>query len=298
MAALLLTVFIWGSTFVATKDALQALPPATLALWRFGFAALVLSPLFYMRRKRSAALPVPTAALMGFTGVFLFFALQNWALLHCRAGTASLILAAVPAFTAIASFYFLGERVGGVRVAGIVLTMLGVAALVWSENGTLLEGSLNIGALLLIGSAMAWAVYTVLGRKFSDTVDPVVVTFQGTLWGILYLLPFALLERQPDYLHLGWEPWAVILYLGVVASALPIVLWNYALRSFEASEAGLYLNLIPIMAIILAALLLGERLRPVEIAAGLTVLIGVILAERQKTESGGSSMVVEERAAR
>ncbi|HHY95256.1 MAG TPA: EamA family transporter, partial [Firmicutes bacterium] len=79
-AALLTAVFIWASTFVATKDALLAFPAGTLAVLRFVLALVVLFPLYLRRRPRSPAVPVKTAVLLGFFGVFLYFALQNWGL--------------------------------------------------------------------------------------------------------------------------------------------------------------------------------------------------------------------------
>lgn len=279
LAALLMAVFIWGSTFVATKDALQAFPPSTLAALRFALAVAVLGPFLPRRRTRSVRLPVSLAVLMGFSGVFLYFALQNWALLYCRASTASLVLASIPAFTALASRLFLNERISPARVAGIFLSMAGAAVLVWSENSLLAEETFNPGGLLLLGAALAWTAYTLLGRKLSQN-DPVVLTFQTALWGLLFLLPFALAEGQPPYRSLGAEAWLVLLYLGIIASALPILLWNYALKTFEASEAGLYLNLIPVVAIALAFLLLGERVEWREMAAGLLILTGVVLADR------------------
>ncbi|MFZ5768159.1 MAG: DMT family transporter [Bacillota bacterium] len=287
-AALLLAILIWGSTFVATKDALQAFPPTTLAALRFLFAVAFLLPFHLRRRLRSPSPPLRISVLMGFTGGFLYFALQNLALVYCRAGTACLILASIPVFTALASRLFLNELISPARVGGIFLSISGVAVLVWSESSRLLEGALNLGGPLLIGAAMAWAAYTVIGRKLSHTFDPILATFQTTLWGVLFLLPLALLETQPVYGNLGAESWLVLLYLGVIASALPIFLWNYALKTYEASPAGVYLNLVPLVAIALATLFLRERLTFLEVVAGLMVLTGVVLAERHSYRRQGT----------
>ncbi|MEW5932612.1 MAG: DMT family transporter [Bacillota bacterium] len=293
LLALLGAVLIWGSTFVATKDALHAFPPLTLAALRFALALVLIWPLYARSRHRSPALPLGVAVLLGFFGVFLYFALQNWALLYCRAGTASLILASIPALTALGSRFFLSERIGPLRVTGILASMAGVAVLVRCENSTPAAGlsganttlagvAVNPGGLLLIGAALAWAVYTVLGRRLSPSHHPILITFQTTLWGLVFLLPFALAEQQPHYLSVGRESWIVLLYLGAVASALPIFLWNYALKTFPASEAGIYLNLVPVVATTMGALLLGERFSLTEVLAGLLVIAGVVLAQRPK----------------
>ena len=287
-AALLTAVFIWASTFVATKDALLAFPAGTLAVLRFVLALVVLFPLYLRRRPRSPAVPVKTAVLLGFFGVFLYFALQNWGLLYCRASTASLLMASVPAFTALASHLFLREKIGPARVTGILASMGGIAMLVWSEGNLSALATFNPGSILLIGAAVAWAVYTILGRKLSSSHDPAVVTLQSTVWGILFLLPIALLEKQPSYQGLGLKPWAVLLYLGLIASGLPIFLWNYALKTFDASEAGVYLNLVPVVATALAVPLLGERLGFSEVAAGLMIITGVMLAQGKGRGSAGA----------
>ncbi|HHY95811.1 MAG TPA: GNAT family N-acetyltransferase, partial [Firmicutes bacterium] len=215
-------------------------------------------------------------------------ALQNWGLLYCRASTASLLMASVPAFTALASHLFLREKIGPARVTGILASMGGIAILVWSEGNLSALKTFNPGSILLIGAAVAWAVYTILGRKLSSSHDPAVVTLQSTVWGILFLLPIALLEKQPSYQGLGLQPWAVLLYLGLIASGLPIFLWNYALKTFDASEAGVYLNLVPVVATALAVPLLGERLRFSEVAAGLMIITGVMLAQGKGRGSAGA----------
>ncbi len=225
LLALLGAVLIWGSTFVATKDALGAFPPLTLAALRFALALVVVWPVYARSRRGSAPLPLRVAIMLGFFGVFLYFGLQNWALLYCRAGTASLILASIPAFTALGSRLLLAERIGVLRVTGILVSMAGVGALVYYENGTssaaalgakgglagvsgaghaLAGAAVNPGGLLLIGAALAWAAYTILGRRLSPSHHPIVTTFQTSLWGLVFLLPFALAEGQPDYLSAGW----------------------------------------------------------------------------------------------
>lgn len=296
---LLGAVLIWGSTFVATKDALHAFPPLTLAALRFALALVLLWPLYARNRRTSPPLPLGVAVLLGFFGVFLYFALQNWALLYCRAGTASLTLASIPAFTALGSRFFLSEQIGPLRATGILASTAGVGVLVCCENSTvpaaglsgannaLTEAAINPGGLLLIGAALAWAVYTVLGRRLSPSHHPTLITFQTTLWGLVFLLPFALVEQQPAYLRLGRESWVVLLYLGVVASALPIFLWNYALKTFPASEAGTYLNLVPVVATTMGGLLLGERFSLTEVLAGLLVIAGVVLAQGPNRPASG-----------
>ncbi|NLD45109.1 MAG: DMT family transporter [Chloroflexi bacterium] len=277
-AALLATVVIWASTFVVTKAALADLRPLTLTFLRFLVAVGVLVPLAWRQGFRPRMALRPAYLLFGLTGVALFFTLQNVGLAYTTAVSASLIHAGTPAVIAIAAVAVLGERLASRQVVGVSLAVAGSALVALATRSSASGSNPFLGNLLMAGSVLAWTAYTLQGKRLATTADPLVSTAASTLAGLLYLLPLAAWDVAAG----GWPRLTVpslgaVLYLGVAASALTLVLWNYALSLVKASVASAFINLVPIVGTGLA-LLTGEALSPLELAGGVLALAGVWLS--------------------
>jgi drug/metabolite transporter (DMT)-like permease len=277
-AALLTTVVIWASTFVVTKAALADLGPLTLTAARFAVALVALAPAARPRGLRPRLLVRPAYILGGLTGVALFFALQNVGLTLTSAASASLIHASTPAIISLSAVALLGERLNARQAAGVALAVAGSALVAVAAPAGQQGANPLLGNLLMFGSVLAWAVYTVLGKRLAGVEDPLVSTAAGTAVGLACLLPLAAIEiatQGPP--RLTWAGAGSILYLGVAASALTLVLWNYALSRVPASTASAFINLVPIAGALLAVLA-GEALSLAEIGGGLLALAGVWLS--------------------
>jgi drug/metabolite transporter (DMT)-like permease len=275
--ALILTVTIWGTTFAATKFALRDMQPLTLSLVRFVIASLLLLPLAVAdHRRRGGAVAWRGLAVAGFFGGFLYFALQNVGLALTSATKTALILGGVPALTALLSIVALKERVTLGRAAGIAGSVLGVAVIVLSERGAnLSEGGL-LGDVLIAGCGLSWAIYTIQVKGLEGSASPVALAAASVGFGALYLLPFVGVEvaMSPPAMPSS-VGWLAIAYLSLVASAAPFFLWNFALSVVDASEAAVYINLVPLIAVASAVLTLGESVAPAHLAGGVLVLLGV-----------------------
>jgi drug/metabolite transporter (DMT)-like permease len=283
--ALLATATIWGTTFVATKVALLWLPPLTLALVRFVLAFAVLLPLFLAEQRRTrAAIAWRHLSLAGLVGGCLYFACQNVGLVYTTASKTSLILACIPARTGVLSLWLLGESMGLARGAGVAVSIAGVAVVVAAEGSQSWQGGGLLGDLLILGSAASWAAYTVHVKSLEGRVTPTALTWGTMGFGALFLLPPSAYElaSQPIGPSTAGAWWSVV-YLGVVASAVPFLLWNYALRSLDASEAAVYTNLVPVVAIVGAVALLDERVVPAHVVGGAIVLFGVWVTGRRES---------------
>lgn len=153
-----------------------------------------------------------------------------------------------------------------------------------------------LGNLLMLVSSLAWGAYTVLNKRFNLNISPVMATLATFFFGLLFLLPFTIMEMRGFNYALSWLTVANVLYLGVAAMALPIFLWNYALLYYDASEAGLFINLVPVFSVICAVLFLGEQVNAGQLAAGAVVILGVLVSsgfdiknKAQESRAGGQS---------
>ena len=157
---------------------------------------------------------------MGFTGAFLYFALQNWGLFYTSVSAGSLIQGGIPAIIALFSVVLLGERISALRTVGIILSIAGVAGIIM-VSGDIAGGSRPfLGNMMMLGSCLAWAAYTMLNKKQNLSVNPVTATLGTFFFGMIFMIPLMVYELRDFHLTLSWMTVGNVLYLGVVASAL------------------------------------------------------------------------------
>lgn len=278
--ALLVTMAIWGSTFVVTKAVLAEAGPFVVTVARFGIGLGVLLPFAYRRGFRLRLALEPTFLLFGLTGVALYFGLQNLALVFTSAANAALISAGVPVAAGVLAFVFLREPIPPRRLVGIALSVLGISLV----SGTMPTGSGSqtlLGNVFMLLAVLAYGAYAVQGRalRSGEPYPAAVATAASFTAGLLFLLPLAagevLLIGAP---HLDSQGLFVLIYLGVAASALTMFLWNYALRHVPASAAALYINLIPVVGLGFA-LLWGETVGVTQLVGGTLAVAGVLLGD-------------------
>jgi drug/metabolite transporter (DMT)-like permease len=281
IVSLVLVMGIWGSAFTITKAA--GIPPVLLALLRFGLASAILLPLALLRHgrgKRSLAgvREWGIVAAMGLFGFTLNQAGANLALAYTTATQGSLIQSVIPVATAVLAALVLKERPTGRRLLGIGLALAGVIALVLAAAPSEYASNPLLGGAIMLGSVLAWACYTILGKRLAN-VDPLAVTAYSSAFGTLFLVPLALIEARgvtvPDISAQGW---LAVLYLGMLASATAKQVYNRALTLLDASQTATFINLVPIAGVAIAVIFLGEPVLAMQLVGGTVALVGVWLA--------------------
>jgi drug/metabolite transporter (DMT)-like permease len=286
---LLLTMIVWGSTFVVTKGINEQVPPFTLAFARVAIGALILMPFLLLRPRASEgptrALPWGTIWLMGLIGVALYYAVFNWSLMLTSASQGALVQSCIPAMTALIAVMWLRERATVTRWTGIGLTIAGVLIVFSGSAGAEGAGSV-FGNVLMFVTTILWGIYTSLAKRVAN-VDPRVVTAGIAAVGAALLLPMAVVEVATEGIpRVGAMGWLGIVYLGTTASGLAYLLYNAALKHMDASHVGVYTNLIPIVGVLSGVIVLGEPLSLRAVVGGLVVLAGVWMTGKEGRRSG------------
>lgn len=291
VAALAAAVMIWGSTYVVIKGALDGIGPLTLALARFAVVLPVLLPLAARGGLRPRHLRVGRFWLFGATGVTVYFGLQNLGIAFTTAGSAALVAAAIPGTTALLAAAFLGERPSRARWTGIGLSTLGVALVIGS--GLELGDWRAVGGnLLVLASTVAWAAYTIQGRRLGATHAPIVSTTAGFVTGALLLVPLTAVEVAVTGPPApSGQVLAAVAYLGLFASGVAILLWNAGVARTEASAAGAFTNVVPVVGLAFAVLL-GEPVTTLQLGGGALALLGVGLTQHGRTPAGALGRAV------
>ncbi len=279
--AALFTIIIWGTTFISTKVLLADFRPVEILFFRFvmGFAVLLLA---YPRRMKGVGRRQEmTFVLAGLSGICLYYLLENMALTYTMASNVGVIISAAPFFTAILSCLFLKSE-GKLRAnffIGFAVAMAGVALI--GFNGSRME--LNpAGDVLAVLAAFVWACYSILTRKISSFGYPVILTTRRTFfYGILFMVPALFffdfqmgLERFADVTYL-----LNILYLGLGASALCFVTWNFAVKVLGAVKTSVYIYMVPVITVVTSVLILREPVTWVSIMGTVLTVAGLFLSE-------------------
>jgi drug/metabolite transporter (DMT)-like permease len=280
-----LAVVFWGVSFVATKAVVREISPATLIFSRAGLGTLLLLSLLALRRQpvwppRDALGPL---AVMGFVGVAFHQLLQAYALTMTSAVTTGWLIGLIPLWSAILSAMVLKERMGAVKIAGLLVGFAGAALVV--TRGESLVGLLRLpatrGDLLILASTLNWALYSVIGHGTIRRLGPTRATAGAMLLGWLMLLPlFLLTAGWSDYARLSGTGWLALLFLGLACSGLGYLFWYGALERIEASRVAAILYAEPLVTLAAAVILLGEPVGVTTVAGGALVLGGVVLVQR------------------
>lgn len=281
-------VVIWSTSFVATKAALEEVPPLTIGLLRFALAAVILGAVASRRR----ALAKPTRvdlgllALGGLLGFTLYQALENIGLDLATASDAALIVASFPVITLALEMMIDRTGASALHVFGIGVTIVGVALIV-RESAGLPSPNRFWGDLLLVATGFLWAGYNFATRHVQRRYSTLTVIFYQTLLGAIGCVPLAILERDqwrvPGNAALG-----MIVYLAIFCSVLAFMFYAHGLRGMRASVAVTLLNLIPVFGLILAMVLLQESETLLQLIGGGIVIGGVAISLRnapQETEA-------------
>lgn len=282
----LVTVTIWGSTFVFTKMLLQdGLSPAQIFALRFTIAYVLLaaSSLRQWRWFASTLRDELLLVALGVSGGSLYFLTENEALRHTATTNVSLIVCSCPLAAAVLiGLRYRNERMNRHQLAGTLMAVAGVAAVVL--NGHFVLHLSPLGDLLALAACLCWAVYSLLIIPLYRAYSSVFITRKVFFYGLVTIIPYFLWKPGFPSLDLLLQPAvaANLLFLGCVASMLCFVLWTWVMKRLGAIVATNYVFLNPIATIVFAWWLLDEQITVWFLMGTALILVGIYLADKKR----------------
>jgi drug/metabolite transporter (DMT)-like permease len=282
---LVFTTVFWGGTFIAGRIIAQQVGPFSIAFLRFLVAVAILFPVLWHshgglpRLTRSQIVPI---VVLGLTGVFAYNVFFFTGLKTAPAGRASLIVATNPVFIALFSSFFFREPLNPLKLIGIVLCLCGAVLVISRGNPTeIIRGNVGQGELYIMGCVASWVTYSLVGKIVMTGLSPLAaVTYSSVIGGAALFFPAYFEGVLHQFLHYRPVAWACVVYLGFFGTCLGFVWYYQGIRGIGASRAGVFINLVPVSALALAFLMLGEPLEASLLAGAALVIVGIYLTNR------------------
>lgn len=279
---MLLTVFLWAVNVSVIKIGLRTLSPHGFNAIRLVLASLAYlvvlaaSPGKLSLARKGDGWKAAGLGLLGITGYQVVF-IQGLA--RMNASTASIIMGTSPIFIALLATAIGKERISPAGWLGIGFSFAGFLLVVSGESGgSVFTGEAMRGAVLILLANAFWAAYTVFSKPVLERNSPFRLAAVGTIAGTFVYLPFAAGDLAAvEWTHIPWQGWGAILYAGLVSVFLCFVLWYQSVRAVGSAKTGVYGNLTPVLAILFAGVVLGERLTGLQAVGTAITLFGVYL---------------------
>ncbi len=280
---LLLPVLFWAGNAVVGRAAVGEVPPFALSFWRWAVALAVLAPLgagAVWAQRAAVRRHFGTLLVLAVTSVSAYNTLLYLALQTTTAINVTLVASALPIVMILLARLWLGEPIGGRRAVGVLISLVGVLAVVGRGEASVLLGlELQAGDFWMLLAVLSWAVYSVLLRRRPTGLTPMALLTVLVALGLPFILPLYLWELAAGAtMAASLETAAVIGYVALFPSVLAYLAWNQGVAAVGPSVAGQYTYMVPVVTALLAVAFLGERFQWYHAAGMALIFLGVWLA--------------------
>jgi drug/metabolite transporter (DMT)-like permease len=274
-------VIFWGVSYIAIKVVLRELEPVEMISFRFLLAA----PFLYLIAKLKKLQVWPVAdfkkLILAAFMIFLHFWVMAVGMKETTASNTAWILTTAPIFIAILSWLYLKEPFRGFQWLGLFIACAGVLFLVYNGDLSRFRWINSRGDVIVLGSCVTWAIYTVGTRNITKKVNPLVATFWMTSIAGLVFIPYTFFTSGIErFANLHTNTYISLIYLGVFCLALAFWLWSEGLARQTAAEVGVYLYIEPLITVVAAWALIGERITIWLAIGAILISAGVYIAEK------------------
>ena len=288
---LVLTMIVWGGTFTSARLLANDLAPANSSFLRFLIASVTLIAVLLLVEKKLPNVRTVDWLLivaMGATGVALYNIMFFYGLSVTGAIKGSLITATNPLITALGAAILFREKITLFRAAGFAISICGAILIISRGDLHSLRGSgvgssgIGPGEMAFILAAVSWSLYTLLGRKAGESISPLVLVTYSSIVGTIILFFIALPQGlSKEIAELSAGSVAHLLYLSIFATVIGFVWFQQGVRELGAAKAAVFIYFMPVSAVVIAWLVLGETITPVIVIGAAMIISGIIMVNHK-----------------
>jgi drug/metabolite transporter (DMT)-like permease len=281
---------LWGGQFVAARVASEEAAPLTASFLRYGFASVALLGAHLIVERRFLRLTFRQwvwLTLLGLSGVFLFNLFFFSAISISPTGRSSVVMAMTPTVVSVASIVLFKERFSILRILGLMVALLGVSWVIsGGEPARLLRGEIGRGDLYIFGAMLSLAAFSVMGKIVLKSMAPrLAITYAFLIGTAALAIPTVMGSGLIGILRYSLAVWLSLAYLGLMGSVVAFILYYQGIRTIGPSRTAIFINLVPVWAVVLGTLFLGEKITLPLVIGAVAVIGGVFLTNRSKHRS-------------
>lgn len=279
----LFAVVAWGFSFIATKVALNEVAPLVIVFIRQLLGIFFLG-LIVIRQKRKVSFSFREHKWIFVLALIACFHLwiQVTGLQWTTASHTGWIIGITPVFMTILGLIFFKEKITSSQTTGIAISFLGLLILVSKGDFTSIDFIKNKGDVLIIGSSITWSFYSLVSKKITLSISPVITTLFLFFFVAIICAPFTINQQNINAaIHLSLKGWLAIIFLGIICSGVAYTFWAQALSEMSSSRVGAFLYIEPFVTFFGAWLMLNEPITLLALVSGLIIIGGVVLVNRK-----------------
>ncbi|MBP2560714.1 drug/metabolite transporter (DMT)-like permease [Neorhizobium galegae] len=282
----LLAVFIWVGNTIVSKLAAGAIAPGDIAFERWFIALVILTPIVgrdVWRHRRTVATYFPKLVVLGLLGMAACQGLGYYAAAFTSATNIAIMLSLVPLLTLILSIVFLGDKPSSLAMLGGLISLFGIfVVLGQGEPSRLLSQGVGRGDAIMLIAVLAYAGYGILLKRWAIPLAMWTSIYVQICTAVVFLIPTYLMSAPSTF---NMSNTAMVLYAALPGSILAPFVWMSAVKHLGAARTAIFMNLIPILTAIVAAVFLGETLHVYHLVGGGMTIVGIILVQRKATRT-------------
>ena len=283
LSSIIFSCVLWGLSISLTKKTMGVLVFPHIAFYRFIISSLALVPFAFNKKflwpdKKD----LPKFIVLAFFTVPCTFLLQFAGLSFTSGTSASLMIGMTPVMFALTSFFFLKEKLSGLTIIGILISIMGIYIVI----GGSVSNNNWAGDGLIILSLFTLSLSVVFSQQLMAKYSPLVLTAYTFWFGTILLIPISLFLYGPPPTDLLPSTWILLVIQGIVCTCIASILWNYGLKKISISKTGIYANIEPIAGIFFSALLLHEIINFQVVIGSFLVILAAIVIEYPQWKKG------------
>ena len=279
--SIILAMLFWSFSFIWTKIVFMVYNPVTTVFLRLVISSVILFAVGKGFKKLGTIEKKDRLSILAlaFFEPFLYFLGESFGLKYVSSTIGAVIISTIPLFSPIAAYYFHKEKLGKMNILGILISIIGVAIIIFNKSLSLIVSPIGLTCLFIaVGSAVG---YSVVLKKLASKYNPVtLVTYQNTL-GMIYFLPLFLILDWQHFIQAvpTQEVLTALLLLAVFGSTLAFICFTYGLNHLGITKSNMFINVIPVFTAIFAYFVINETLSLQKIAGMMVVIGGLFLSQ-------------------
>jgi drug/metabolite transporter (DMT)-like permease len=282
-------MFLWGGSFVLTKHLLIDFHPISIIFIRCVISSIIFAGfciIVYKKAFKFAKKDLKYFIGLAFFEPFIYFLFETYSLQLCDASVVSVIIATIPLFVALMAVFIFNEKLSKLNFFGIFLSISGIVIMLWN-NFTDADFSF-LGVFLAFGAVFSTIGYNFFLRKLTHSYSPIIIITWQNILGMIAFLPLFILVNNTETLLFEFQALGDIknlsfmLILAILCSTVAFILYIDAMRTLGIARTNIFINLIPVMTVIIAFYVLHEAITISKILGIIVVIVGIFLVQQKR----------------